>query len=176
MSAPKLEIMVPSWPAQRAEAQYGAHNFGGTGTCDSTKILFRARDVNEKTSWVSDAARAYQDICLYIWFDKDNTFSIDFRLCDIHTMQLKEVEDRIKILKKFIKKATAKNIRIGDFYRDFTEADIKELLIDVLQAVGVKRTIQYNGIGVKETYASFYGVVEKVAEDIVSRRANLKGF
>jgi hypothetical protein len=175
MPSPKLEILVPSWPAQKAEAQYGAHNFGGTGTCDSTKILFRARDLND-SNWVSDAARAYQDICLYIWFDKDNAFSIDFRLCDIHTLQLKDAEDRIKILKNFIKKATAKNIRIGDFYRDFTEADIKELLIDVLQALGVKRTIQYNGIGVKETYASFYSVVEKVAEDIIKRRSNLKGF
>lgn len=175
MPAPKLEILVPSWPTQRAEAKYGSTNLGNYGTCDSTKLYFRARDLNDST-WVSDAARAYQDICLYIWFDKDGTFSIDFRLCDIHTLQLKDAEDRIKILKKLIRKVTAKNIRLGDFYREFSERDIKDLLTIAISAIGVKRTIQYHGIGVKETYAPVSGVIDFITADIVSRRAKITGF
>lgn len=168
MPVPKIELLIPSWPAQRADAQYGATNYGAYSGVDTTKMYFRARDMN--STYVSDDCRAYQDICLYIWFDNDNTVCLDLRLCDIHTMQLYDAEKRIKLLKKMIAKANKSGVIMDNFYRNVDDLGIYDMLKKVVSALGIKRTIQYHGIGTPDTYAPVDDVVSYIAKDVIARR------
>lgn len=166
----KFEILVPTWPRSNREQFWGDTKYGPYSGTDSVKIHFRGMSEGDTITWSTDEARAMMDVILYIWFDKQGTFSIDLRLADIHTMTLREAELRVKLLKKLINKLSKASFPVDQFIRG---NEILELLRHVFSALGVKRSVQYHGIAVDETYVPIDDVTKVIASEINERLSRI---
>lgn len=152
----KPELMIASWPANPIKVDDYHYNDSTT----ASRVYLRM--VNPEDKWgVSDEARAANDLGLYVWADIDGTVSIDVRAMDIHSATLRELEARVKLLKRLNAKAEKAGFTFHNFHRDTT---VYEQLIRCLDAMGIKRSVEYHGINAPETFAPVGIAVKRIAD------------
>jgi hypothetical protein len=159
----KSELMIASWPDRRIDIPA----YEGS-TCISHAVYFRMVDPDDK--WTNDEARAANDIGLYVWCDIDGTVSIDVRAMEIHSANIREMELRLKLLKRLTTKAERAGFSFHTFKRD---ADVFEQLTRCVDALGIRQTVQYHGIGAQDTYAPVSIAIKRIADavnDALSRQ------
>ena len=151
----KHELMIASWPDRKIELPtYDS-------SCVSMSIYFRMIDPEDR--WSNDEARAASDIGLYVWCDVDGTVSIDVRAMEIHSANIQEMELRLKLLKRLTAKAERAGFSFHTFKRD---ADVFEQLTLCVDALGIRQTVQYHGIGAQDTYAPVSFAIKRIADAV----------
>lgn len=161
----KPELMIASWPDRTIDIT----TYGDT-TCTSYNVSFRLVDTEDK--WAGgEEGRAAADIGLYVWADIDGTVSIDVRAMDIHSANVKELELRIKLLKRLTAKAERAGFSFHTFKRD---ADIFSELTRCIDELGIRRTVEYHGIGASETFAPASIAIKRVSDALDSTLTRLK--
>lgn len=165
MSKLKPELMIASWPERKVDIPLHDRT-----SCVSASLNFRLIDINDK--WCSgDEFSAARDIGLYIWCDVDGSISIDVRAMDIYSANVKELEVRIKMLKRLTAKAERAGFSFHAFKRD---ADVFSELTRCIDALGIRRTVEYHGIGMPETYAPVSIAIRRHADALESALSALR--
>lgn len=160
----KPELMIASWPDRRIDLP----TYDGS-TCISHSLYFRMVDPDDR--WANDEARAYADLGLYVWCDLDGTVSIDVRAMDIHSANVREMELRLKLLKRLTAKAERAGFSFHAFKRD---ADVFDQMMRCIDALGIRQTVEYHGINVDETYAPVSIAIKRVADAINTELQQLR--
>lgn len=159
----KPELMIASWPDRPVDTCY----FNPAATNSSARIHLRLVDPADK--WpCGDDFRAVSDLGLYVWADIDGTVSIDVRAMDIHSASLREMERRVKLLKRFTAKAEKAGFTFHNFYRGTT---VYEQLIRCLDAIGIRTAVEYRGINQPDTYTPAAIAAKRIADAIDNQLA-----
>lgn len=166
-SKPKLELMLATWPRRADETYFGDRwgDWRGLDDCLSCKLRMRMVDRADKYAYMNEASKAIADIGVYVWVSRDGTVSLDLRLFDIHSMELQEVEARAKALKAMFAKAAKGGYPLGRWTFVKTR-DVHAELCKLFDALGIRFTIEYHGIGQDETYAPVGVALRRIADDI----------
>lgn len=158
MTKTKPELMIASWPDRPVDTCY----FDPAATNSSARIPLRLVDPADKWSCGEDF-RAASDLGLYVWADVDGTVSIDVRAMDIHSASLREMELRVKLLKRLTAKAEKAGFSFHGFHRN---ASVYEQLIRCLDAIGIRTAVEYHGISSADTYAPVAIAAKRIADAI----------
>lgn len=162
----KPELMIASWPANPVKVDDYHYNDSTT----ASRVYLRMVDPDDKWS-LSDENRAANDLGLYVWADIDGTVSIDVRAMDIHSATLRELEARVKLLKRLTAKAEKAGFTFHNFHRSTT---VYEQLIRCLDAMGIKRAVEYHGINAPETFAPVGIAVKRIADVFDNQLAKMR--
>lgn len=158
MSKTKPELMIASWPDRPLDTGY----FDPDGISAATRVHLRMVDPADK--WLSsDEARAANDLGLYIWADIGGTVTIDLKAMDIYSAGIRELECRIKLLKRLNAKADKTGFTFGNFAR---HATVHEQLVRCLDAIGIRTAVEYHGISSADTYAPVAIAAKRIADAI----------
>jgi len=170
MKAQKFEIVVPVWPNGNGTGYFGGTEYtkyGSSTGCDSACISLRAVIEGDKWPIFNDEVKTVNDLSLYVWFDAEGSVCIDMRhsaYSGHNTMR--EMEASVRMMKKLIAKINKKFPLNG-----FVKASIHTQLTLVLDALGVKRCVEYNGYGKDDTYKPIGIAVAKIAEILDGKKA-----
>lgn len=143
-----IEIFIPSWPGKTdLISKVGTADYGHSCcSVDSFKIAFRAKQVSE--GYLPEYQyRCWMDIGLTIFVHKDGQIDLDLKAQDVHSADIAQLEHLVKCLKWANKRrdlvwGVGLKLDSLPFY-----------LMNLCTVLGIKRTVQYHGIGVMETYA-----------------------
>lgn len=159
----KPELMIASWPNKAIDTGY----FDPAATNCAVRIPMRLVDPADK--WpCGDDFRAASDLGLYVWADVDGTVSIDVRAMDIHSASLREMELRVKLLKRLTAKAEKAGFSFHNFHRDTT---VYEQIIRCLDAIGIRTAVEYHGLNRPDTYAPAAIAAKRIADAIDNQLA-----
>lgn len=162
----KPELMIASWPDRAIETGY----YDPAITSCDVRIPLRMVDPADK--WpCGDDFRAASDLGLYVWADVDGTVSIDVRAMDIYSASLRDMELRVKLLKRLTAKAEKAGFSFQGFLRN---ASVYEQLIRCLDAIGIRRTVEYHGICQPDTYAPAAIAAKRNADAIDQQLAAMR--
>lgn len=163
MTKTKPELMIASWPGKAIDTGY----FDPSATTSATRIYLRYIDRADK--WGSTAeSMAFNDLGLYVWADIDGTVSIDVRAMDIHSANLREMELRVKLLKRLTAKAEKAGFAFHNFHRNTT---VYEQIIHCLAAIGIRTAVEYHGMSQPDTYAPAAIAAKRIADAIDNQLA-----
>lgn len=162
----KPELMIASWPANPVKVDDYHYNDSTT----ASRVSLRMVDANDKWS-LSDENRAANDLGLYVWADIDGTVSIDVRAMEIYSATLRELEARVKLLKVLDRKAERGGFTFHHFHRNTT---VYEQLTRCLDALGIKRAVEYHGISVPETFVPVGIAVKRIADTFDNQLAKMR--
>lgn len=170
MKKPTHELVIATWPEAHGYryfgcVDYGAH-FDDSSTC---YVPLRAVIEGDKFPWFDDSVRCINDICLYCYFSIDGCVSIELRTNESGTQTLRQLEYHVKMMKKLTAKAS-KTFNLGDFKRG---SDFHTELTKIVAALGIKRSVQYHGIGTQDTYVPVGVAVRKIAEVIEQKLSEM---
>lgn len=143
-----IEILIPSWPETRDSiTKIGCSDYGQPwGGIDSFRFQFRAKQTCE--GYLPEYQyRCWMDIGMTIFVHSDGRCSIEIRAQEVHSADLNQLEHLVKCLKwvsKRLDQVSSAGLKLESlpFY-----------LTNLCNALGIKRTIQYHGVAVPETYA-----------------------
>lgn len=159
----KPELMIASWPDTKVQVNDDRY----ANSCVSFSISLRSILPGDKW-YSSDESRAAADLGFYIWCDIDGAVSIDVRAMHIYSATASELEYRAKMLKVLHRKAERADFTFHHFHRD---ASVYEQLVRCMDALGIRRTVEYRGIGVDETYAPVAIPLQRIAAAIDNQLA-----
>lgn len=165
MSKSKLELMIATWPERAIDLP----DYGGRDTTVSYRLPLRMVDLEDK--WLGDDLRAANDLGLYIWADVEGNVSIDLRAMDIYSANVRELETRLKLLKRLSSKAERAGFSFHDFKRN---ASLYDQIVLVLEAIGIRRAVEYRGINQPETYTLASIPAKRIADAMDAQLNRLK--
>lgn len=167
------EIVVPVWPREAGFSFFGDRDYSHySDDVGSAHIKLRAIREGDKYPWFTDDVRAINDLTLYVWFSSDGTISVDLRHESVGHQTLRELKAAVKQLQKLSAKVAKKYPMLNNFTR--STSDIKTELTSVLAALGVKRSVKYQGIGVDDSYQPIELAINPICDILEKRRGNLK--
>lgn len=166
------QYALATWGAQRRGGdQFGIgerNTYGLDGTHDAFWLQLRMVDPTDTSCFLSREAEAVRDIGLYVWIsspdyasDDVTSWSVEFRLHDVHSADLGQAERLLKHLKLLIKRTP------GRFENESFELYLPRLF----QAAGIKLAVRYNGIGVDDSYPALGSVLPALAATFAERMA-----
>jgi len=175
MKAQKFEIVIPVWPDRPSFGYSGrlgyTTDYGYSTECDSEYIPLRAVIEGDKYPYFNDEVKSINDLCLYVWFDKKGSVSIDVRHSgDSGHATLREVEAIARQMKKIINKMS-KKFSLGNFTSNVSIHDSLTLALD---ALGVKRCVEYRGLGIDDIYKPIGIAVSNISGVLETRKANIR--
>lgn len=162
MTKTKRELMIASWPERAIDLGY----YDPTATHSAARIYLRHIDPEDR--WSTAESQAYSDLGLYVWADIDGTASIDLRAMDIHSASARDLELRVKLLKRLEAKAAKAGFAFHNFHRD---TSVYEQIVRCLDAIGVRRAVEYHGISSTDTYAPVAIAAKRIADAIDNQLA-----
>jgi hypothetical protein len=166
----RTEVVIPTWAGRTGPGYWGDRDYNGYDHQSSSFwVSLRGVMPGDRHSYMNDECRAVGDIGLYVYATVDDTVSIDLRLHDAGSLTLREVEQRIKVLKRLWTKGKA--YPFSDFVRDtnvFTE------LTKAVAALGINRTMVYQGINETETFELAGIAIKRIADCIDERLDRMK--
>jgi hypothetical protein len=172
MKKETYEIVVPVWARETGYAFFGDRDYTGyVDDVGSAHVKLRAICEGDKYPWFSEDVRAINNFTLYVWFSSDGTVCIDVRHEAGGRQQLRELEAAVKMFKRLTAKISKKYSMLNNFSR---KSSIHTELTLVLDALGVKRSVIYKGIGTEDTYQPIALAVKPIAEILEKRQASLK--
>lgn len=163
----KVEILIPMWPNQTATSdKIGCgQRYRDISSCDSFWIPLRARPVGEGYEF-ADACSVWSDLAFYVWMSADYGLSIELKAYNMHSADLRKLE----LLTKTLKWASKRLEGLGRV----TLESLPFRLLEVCQRLGIKRSIQYRGIGVKDALVPVDEVLQWINSEVVTSFARLK--
>lgn len=167
MTKSKPQLMIASWPLQPVRVS----DLYPDVTNVSARIHFRMIDPNDKWLSGTDEARAATDLGLYVWADIDGTISIDLRAMDIYSASLREMQARVKLLKRLDAKATKAGFTMHDFHRN---ASMHDTLTKAVAALGIHTSIEYRGIGQPDTFAPAGIAIKRIADALDAQLESIR--
>ena len=173
MKQDTFEIVLPVWTHRSGFGYFGCEDF--THYSDETGSAFvslRAVREGDKYPYFNDEVRAINNIGFYVWFDSSGTISIDLRLDSYGRQTIREAESSLKMFKRITAKVAKKYPMLGNFHRSTT--DIHTELTLVLDALGVKRSVKYQGIGTEDAYWPVALAIKPISDILEKRRATLR--
>lgn len=120
---------------------------------------------------LNEECRAANDIGLYIWVAKDGVVSIDIQVIDLYSATIQELEARLKVLKRLNAKAERAGFTFHSFHRNTT---VYEQIMRALDALGIRRAVEYHGICEPETFSPAGIEVKRVADAIEAKIAHIR--
>lgn len=151
----KLELMIPSWPNQPADLGYYS--------ADNTATHIHLRMINPADKWDSSPeSRAVTDLSLYVWVNIEGTVSIKLWASEIRSAEIRDLELRLKLLKRLTAKAEKAGFHFNCFNR---ESSVYEQIIRCLDALGIRQAIEYPS----ETFAPVAIAARRIADAVDSR-------
>ncbi len=152
----KPELMIAAWPAN--PINMNDHSYGD----ETVAYKVYLRNINPDDKWsLNEDERAANDLGLYVWAHIDGTVSIDVRAMEIHSANVKELEARVKLLKVLARKAERAGFDFHSFKRD---ASVYEELVKCIDAIGIRRAVQYHGISQPETFVNVSIAIKRIAD------------
>lgn len=163
LKSPKLELMLAIWPDRSTTwERIGDADFGGCrDTFDSMWLALRMGCPTDPDCYRDSAARVVRDTGLWMFFDatEGRVPSIEPRLHDVHSATLSDAEALVKTLRGLVRKMPA------------PRPDFRLYLQDVCAALGIRKAVQYHGIGVRDTFVPVYDALPLVFADFDRRMA-----
>lgn len=141
-----VEILIPSWPdARDSVTRIGCADYGKSwGSIDSFRFQFRGRQTAE--GYLPEYQhRCWMDIGMTVFVHGDGQCSIEVRAQEVHSASLENLEHLVKCL-KWVNKS------MGDVPSCQLDT-LPFVLMSICGSLGIKRTVQYRGVSVPETYA-----------------------
>lgn len=173
MKSEKFEIVVPVWAGKSGYQYFGDADYNScTSEIASAHISLRAIREGDKYPYFLDAVRAINNLSLYVWFTHDDCISIDLRHNGDRSATMTEAEANLKAFKKYRAKALKGYPMLNNFHRGTTNLHTELTL--VLLALGVKRSVEYHGIGVDETYQPIALAVKSIADILEVAKGRLQ--
>lgn len=144
-----IEIFIPSWPGKSTTYEkIGAADYGPSiCSVDSARVSFRAQQVSE--GYLPEYQyRCWMDIGMRLAIFKDGQVQIELKAQDVHSAGV----DQLKHLVKCLEWANKRMSLATEGYK-LTVTTLPFYLMNLCDLLGIKRTVQYHGVGVIETYA-----------------------
>ena len=166
----KIEILIPTWEGRSGYGYWGGNDYGSFDN-HSTSFWLSLRGMlsSEPYGFLNDECRSIGVIGLYVWVSVEGSVSIDLRLHDVGSMTLFESVQRNKVLKRLFAKAKA--YPFNNFRRD---SDVHTELTKVLDALGVKRSFVYHGVGTSETFEPVGIAIKRISDCIDGQLHSMK--
>ena len=150
----KLELVIPSWPNQAIDLGYYS--------ADNTATHIRLRMINPADKWDSNPeSRAVTGLSLYVWVNIEGTVSIKLWAADIRSAEIRDLELRLKLLKRLTAKAEKAGFHFNCFNR---ESSVYEQIIRALDA------IEYPS----ETFVPVAIAAKRVSDEIEKRLSEMR--
>lgn len=142
--AKPVEIVLATWPLRSGPEYLGDRMYPGVSGCESFWLSLRAADDDDSfAAW--KAREPVRNIGLWVWMSTESdNINVEFRLHEVHSATTEEVEMMLALLKRLNKKVPAR--LHGQSYHSY--------VMDTLKAVGIKRCVEYRGVGVKDEFVS----------------------
>lgn len=155
------EIVLATWGGKTGAEFFGDRIFprmSGDLECDSMWLSFRVVDDESYAAWTM--RNTISNIGLWIWWStKDDNISVEFKAHEVHSATVRELEDIVAELRRLQKRIPAR--LHGQGYATY--------VCEVLKAAGIKRRVEYRGIGVKEENHPLQSCFAELTRLIASR-------
>ena len=155
----KLKLVIPSWPNQAIDLGYYS--------ADNTATHIRLRMINPADKWDSSPkSRAVTDLSLYVWVNIEGTVSIKLWASEIRSAEIRDLELRLKLLKRLTAKAEKAGFHFNCFNR---ESSVYDQIVRSLDALGIRQAVEYHRSGQPETFAPVAIAARRIADAVDSR-------
>jgi hypothetical protein len=159
----KLELMIASF--QQHPIDLGYNDFNSTDC--ATRIHLRI--VNPTDKWDSSPeSRAVTELCLYVWANTSGTVSIGLRAHEVRSADIRDMELRLKMMKRLNAKANKAGFHFDNFRSD---TSVYDQIVRCLDAIGIRKAVEYQGIGQAETFAPVGIAAGRIADAVDGRLA-----
>jgi len=164
-------LYIPTWP----EASDNAGRLGVEyrssydNSMDSFYLPFRARPKTSDVYKYSDSFRVWNDIALYVWMSAEYGIHIECKAHAVHSGNLRYME----LLCKRMKWAMAR-LDKADGLDKLTPESLPYALISICEALGIKETVQYNGMQTGNTYAPVTAAIQLIVAEVTTRYNRLE--
>lgn len=153
------EIVLATWPLRRGVEFFGDRDFGD-GVSGCTSLWLSLRVVDDDSYQTYKLRQTMVDIGLWVWFSKDrDSICCEFRAHEVHSASVVELGRMIKELRR-LNKRVPQRVH-GQSYPDYVMA--------TLRAAGLKRAVEYRGIGVDDQYTGLGDAQQALAAEIERR-------
>lgn len=155
------EIVLATWPNKVGAECFGDRRYPKVfpdESYDSMWLSFRVVDDDSFTAY--RMRDAISNIGLWVfWHNDRDDISVEFKAHEVHSANVQELQTIISELQRLQKRVPAR--LHGQSYADYVFA--------TLQAAGIKRVVEYRGIGVKDQHSPLSSVRRELTDEIVSR-------
>lgn len=138
------EIVLATWGHRTGAEFFGDRIFprmSGDLECDSMWLSFRVVDDDSYTAW--RMRDTFSNIGLWVWWStSNNSISVEFKAHEVHSATVQELEGIVSELRRLNKRIPPR--LHGQGYASY--------VCEVLKAAGIKRRVEYRGIGVKDEH------------------------
>lgn len=154
------EIVVATWPNSTGAQFFGDRHYPSNMGCDSMWLSLRVVDDDSYAAYV--ASGTMSNIGLWVWFSTTNdSISVEFRAHDVHSATEQDLARILSELRRLNKRIPQR--LHGQGCTDYVMA--------TLRAAGIKRLVEYRGIGVPEQYQPLAYISGHLVAEIGRRSA-----
>lgn len=155
------EIVLATWGNKTGAEFFGDRIFprmSGDLECDSMWLSFRVVDDDSYSAWTT--SRTISNVGLWIWWStKDDNISAEFKAHDVYSATVQELQAILSEVQRLQKRIPSR--LHGQGYASY--------VCEVLKAAGIKRRVEYRGIGVKDDHHPVQSCFAELTRLIVSR-------
>lgn len=153
------EIVLATWPQkERGAAYFGDRRFTHLSSCDSMWLSLRVVDDDSYAAY--RARSVVSNIGLWVWWSTDSdSISVEFKAHDVFSASVSELKPLVAELVR-LNKRVPQRVH-GQSYTDYVVA--------TLRAAGIKRAVQYRGIGSPDEHTSLASAIPLLREEIDGR-------
>jgi hypothetical protein len=164
----KIEILIPTWENRTAFSYWNNYDYGSD---DNHSLVFRLslRGLvqSETNGFLNDDCRVVCSMGLHVWVSVDGAVSIDLKMLDMRSMNLRECLHCVEVLKRLYSRA--KDYKFNNVTRD---SDLHTELTRATDALGIKRSLVHScTVGSPDTYAPI-GIAIKRISGCIEKRLN----
>ncbi len=165
-----VEVFIPTWPGKSSTCErIGSADYGpSVCSVDSTRVSFRAQQAAEGYM-PQYHTQCWQDLGMRLAVFKDGQVQIELKAHDVHSAGI----DQLKHLVKCLEWANKRMSLATDGYK-LTVATLPFYLMNLCDLLGIKRTVQYHGISVMDTYAPVSEALVMICADAQRRWERLQ--
>lgn len=154
------EIVLATWAGRTGAEFFGDRRYSNSLSCDSMWLSLRVVDDDSYTAY--KLRSAVSSIGLWVWWSTDSdSISVEFKAHDVFSANVSELEAIVSELRRLNKRVPAR--LHGQSYPEYVVA--------TLRAVGIKRIVEYRGIGAKDEHTGLNNAVPNLIAEFKARSA-----
>lgn len=152
------EIVLATWLGNHGAGHFGDRRYTTTGGCDSMWLSLRV--VDDESFAAYRMRNTISNIGLWVWWSTDSdSISVEFKAHAVHSASVSELEALATELRRLNKRIPAR--LHGQSYTDY--------LCEAIRAAGIKRRVEYRGIGVKDELHPLASCFDELRREIEAR-------